>query len=124
MSENYEETVRVTKNTASAEVLPLFSITQKLILDQDDEICGVSVIDWDQTPWKRRTFIHEHVIKLPTAKIYVFSDSVLCFGGKVAECCGTTRPIHSYIQTTSQDHRDTATSQDEATPARVGALEW
>ena len=61
MSENYEENVRVAKNTEFSEILPLLYITQKLILDRDDEIFGVSAIDWDQTPRMRSTWIHAHV---------------------------------------------------------------
>ena len=62
-----------------------FIITQKLILDQEDEIFGGSTIDWDQTPWMRSTLIHGHVFKFSTAKMCVFSVSVLCLGGKLAE---------------------------------------
>ena len=79
MSENYEENVRVTKNREFSKILPLRSSTQKLILGQEYEIYGVSAIDLDQIPWMRRTLIHEHVIKLPTAKVHVFADSVLYF---------------------------------------------
>ena len=33
----------------------------------------------------RSTLLHEDAIKLSTAKVYVFSDSVLCLGGRIAE---------------------------------------
>ena len=56
-----------------------------MIFDQKDEIFGVSTIAWDQTPWMTSTLIHENAIKLSTAKIYVFSNSVLCFGGIIAD---------------------------------------
>ena len=45
-----EENWGVTKNTEFSEIRLLFCITQKLILDQDDEISGVSTIGFDQTP--------------------------------------------------------------------------
>ena len=41
--------------------------------------------DWDQTPLMQSTLFHEHAIKLSTAKIYAFSDSVLRFAGRIAE---------------------------------------
>ena len=50
---------------------------------QQDEMFGVSTIDWDQTPWMRRTLIHKHVFKLSSARVYVFSDSVLCLEGEL-----------------------------------------
>ena len=85
LGKDYEDNLRVTKNTEFSEIRSLFSITQKLILDQEDELFGVSTTDWDQTPWMRRTSIHEHVIKFSTAEVYVLSWSALCLGGKIAE---------------------------------------
>ena len=81
----YEENLHVMKNTEFSKFRPLFSITQKLMFDQEDEMFGISTIDCDQTPWMRSTLIHEHVIKFSTARVHVFSDSVLCLGGKIAE---------------------------------------
>ena len=85
LGKDSEENLRVTKITEFTEIRPLFSITQNLIFDQEDEIFGVSTMDWDQTPWMRSTLIHEHVMKLSTAKVHVVSDSVLCHGGNIAE---------------------------------------
>ena len=50
LGKDYEDNLRVTKNTEFSEIRPLFHITQKLILDQEDEIFGVSTIDRDQSP--------------------------------------------------------------------------
>ena len=63
LGKDYEETLRVKRNPALYEIRPLFSIKQKLILDQQDEIFGVSTIDWDQTPWMKSTLVHEHATK-------------------------------------------------------------
>ena len=77
LGKDYEGNLRATKNTDISEIKHWFSITQKLIRDRVNENFGVSTIDWDQTPWMRSTLLHEHAVKLSTAKVYVFSDSVL-----------------------------------------------
>ena len=52
-----------------------------MILEQSDEIFGVSQISWENFPRKQlHTVNDEEVISLSHAKVYVFSDSVLCFG--------------------------------------------
>ena len=59
----------------------MFDISEKLILEQSDEIFGVSQISWEDSPWKQLSlFNDEEVISLSHAKGYVLSDSVLCFG--------------------------------------------
>ena len=47
LGKNDKEILRVTRNTAFSESRPLFSITQKLVLDQQYEIFGVSTADWN-----------------------------------------------------------------------------
>ena len=43
--------------------------------------CGVSQISWEIFPWKHLSLVSdEEVISLSHAKVYVFSDSVLCLG--------------------------------------------
>ena len=39
----------------------------------------------DNIQWMRSTLLYEGAIKLSTAKVYVFSDLVLCLGGRFAE---------------------------------------
>ena len=51
----------------------MFDISEKLIVGQPDEIYGVNTISLDLVS-------DEEVISLSYAKVYVFSDSVLCFG--------------------------------------------
>ena len=59
----------------------MFDISEKLIGEQLDEIFGVSRISWESSPWKQFSLVNdEEVISLSHAKVYVFSDSVLCLG--------------------------------------------
>ena len=48
-------------------------------------IYGISTIDCNTIPWVRSTLLNDKVVELSTAKVYVFSDSVLCLGGRNAE---------------------------------------
>ena len=57
----------------------MFDISEKLIVEQSDEIFGVSPINWEDSPWKQLSLVNdEEVISLSNAKVYVFSDSLLC----------------------------------------------
>ena len=59
----------------------MFDICDKLIAEQSDEICGVNTINWWDYEWKHSSLIgDEEVVSLSRAKVYVFSDSVLCLG--------------------------------------------
>ena len=59
----------------------MLEISEQLILEQSDEIFGVSQISWENSPWKQLSLVNdEEVISLSHAKVHVFSDSVLCFG--------------------------------------------
>ena len=44
-------------------------------------VYGVNTINWGDSSWKHLSLVHdEEVISLSHAKVYVFSDSVLCLG--------------------------------------------
>ena len=59
----------------------MFDISEKLISEQSDEICGVKTINWEDSSWKYLSLIgDEEVISLLHTQVYVFSDSVLCLG--------------------------------------------
>ena len=59
----------------------MFDISEKLISEQSDEIYGVNTIKWVILHGNILSLIgDEEVISLSHAKVYVFSDSVLCFG--------------------------------------------
>ena len=83
MGKNYSETLRSIKNTGNNLTLnQMFDISEKLIVEQLNEIFGVSqIISWEDSPWKQSSLVNdEEVISLSHAKVYVFSDSVLCLG--------------------------------------------
>ena len=57
----------------------MFDISAKLVTEQDD-ISGLETIDWEKHSWKYLSLIgNERIINLQRTKVYVFSDSVLCF---------------------------------------------
>ena len=59
----------------------MFDISEKLISEQSDEIYGVNTIKWEDSSCEHLSLIgDEQVISLSHAKVYVFSDSVLCLG--------------------------------------------
>ena len=58
----------------------MFDVTAQLVNDQE-EIHGLDKIQWVKNSWTRLSLIgDETVIKLQSTKVFVFSDSVLCFG--------------------------------------------
>ena len=58
----------------------MFDVIAQLVNDQE-EIHGLDQIQWEKDSWKRLSLIgDETVINFQSTKVYVFSDSVLCFG--------------------------------------------
>ena len=52
-----------------------------MIIGQSDEIYGVNTINWGDSSWKHVSLSgDEKVVSLSHAKVYAFSDSVLCLG--------------------------------------------
>ena len=82
MGKNYSENLHSIKNTRNDLTLQQMSdISEKLIVGQSGEIFGVSPINWAESSWKQLSLVNdEEVISLSHAKVYVFSDSVLCLG--------------------------------------------
>ena len=80
MGKNYSDNLHSIKNTGENLTLKqMFEISEQLILEQSDEIFWVSQISWESSPWKQLSLVNdEDVISLSHAKVYVFSDSVLC----------------------------------------------
>ena len=76
---DYAENLRSTQNQPTRTVKQVFDVTRKLVRDQK-EISGSSVIDWQESCWKRSTLLTDRAVQLSTAKAYVFSDSVFCMG--------------------------------------------
>ena len=62
-------------------LMKMFEISEQLILEQSDEIFGVTRISWESSPWEQLSLVNdEEVISLSHATVYVFSDSVFCLG--------------------------------------------
>ena len=82
MGKDYSEILHSIKNTRENLTLKhIFEISEQLILEQSDEIFGVSQISWESSQWKQLSMVNdEEVISLSHAKVYVFSDSMLCLG--------------------------------------------
>ena len=69
------------KNRKSLTMKQMFDISEQLIAEQSDEIYGVNTIYWVDSSWKHLSLIgDEEVVSPSLAKVYVFSDSVLCLG--------------------------------------------
>ena len=59
----------------------MFDISEMLIVEQSDEICGVNTSNSGDSSWKQLSLVDgEELISLSHTKIYVFSDSVFCLG--------------------------------------------
>ena len=82
MGKNYPENLHSIKNTGKDLTMKqMFDISERLIAEQSDEIYGVNTINWGDSSWKHLSLIvDEEVVSLSRAKVYVFSDSVLCLG--------------------------------------------
>ena len=67
-------------NSTNLTLKKMFDITVKLVGEQE-EINNLDKIHWERNCWKQLSLIgDETVINLQRAKVYVFSDSVLCLG--------------------------------------------
>ena len=82
MVKNYSEILHSIKNTGKDLTLKqMFDISEKLIVEKSDETFGVCQISWEDSPWRRLSLVNdEEVISLSHAKVFVFSDFVLCLG--------------------------------------------
>ena len=68
------------KNSTDLTLKKMFDISEKMVSEQE-EINNVDKIYWKNHLWKQLSLIgDETVINLQRAKVYVFSDSVLCLG--------------------------------------------
>ena len=104
MRKNYSDNLHSVRDTGKDPTLKqMFDISEKLTVGQSQEIFGVSPINWEDSSWKQSSLVNdEEVISLSHAKVYVFSDSVLCLGRGESEpnikyCLGTTVGVGSKI---------------------------
>ena len=80
MRKNFQDNQNSIMNTTDLALKKMFDISAKLVGEQD-EIFDVDKIHWEKHSWKHLSLIgDETVINLQRAKVYVFSDSVLCLG--------------------------------------------
>ena len=80
MGKNFLDNQNSIKNFTDLTLKKMFDISEKLVSDQE-EIINVDKIHWENHSWKQLSLIgDEFVINLQRAKVYVFSDSVLCLG--------------------------------------------
>ena len=71
----------IKKTVENLTLKKMFEISEQLILEQSDEIFEDSQISLQSSPWKQVSLVNdEEVTSLSHAKVYVFSDSVLCLG--------------------------------------------
>ena len=110
MGKDYSEILHFIKNTGKDLTMKqMFDISEKLISEQSDEIYGVNTINREDSSWKQLSLVNdEEVISLSHAKVYVFSDSVLCLGkmsenptikyclGRQVDVVQEFAPIHSF----------------------------
>ena len=82
MGKNYSENLHSIQNTGNNLTMEqMFDISEKLIVGQSDEIFGVNPTNWEDSSWKQSSLVSdEEVISLSHAKVFVFSDFVLCLG--------------------------------------------
>ena len=80
MGKNFLDNQNYIKNSTYLTLKNMFDITAKLVNEQE-EVVGVDKIYLEKHSWKQLSLIgDETVINLQRAKVYVFSDSVLCLG--------------------------------------------
>ena len=81
MEKNYSDNLHSNKNTEDLSMKQMFDVSEKLITEQTDEIYGIIKINCKHYPRKYLSLVgDEEVISLLHTKVYVLSDSVLCFG--------------------------------------------
>ena len=107
MGKNFQDNQNSIMNTTDLTLKKMFDISAKLVSEQD-EIFKVDTIPWEKHSWKYLPLIgDETIINLQRAKVYVFSDSVLCLG-RVHQHPNSNESWKDRIEwiTTSQSYRD------------------
>ena len=80
MGKNFSSIQSFFKSYEDLTLKQMFDVTARLVNNQE-EIHGLDKIQWEKDSWKQLSLIgDETVINLQRAKVYVFSDSVLCLG--------------------------------------------
>ena len=80
MGKSYSTMQNVVQNKEKITLKQMFDITAQTI-HNDEEIYCLDKIEYQRNTWTQLSLINDPVdIGLPSAKVYVFSDSVLCLG--------------------------------------------
>ena len=80
MGKNFLDNQNSIKNSTDLTLKKVFDISEKLVSEQE-EINNVDKFHWKNIFWKQLSLLGDAtVINLQRAKVYVFSDSVLCLG--------------------------------------------
>ena len=60
MGKNYSDNLRSIKCTVNNLTLKqMFDISEQLMLEQSDEIVGVSQVSWESSPWKQLSLVND-----------------------------------------------------------------
>ena len=85
----YAENMAVFKNMHVEEIQNLFSITQRLVLENSEEVLNVKAIDSSDPSWMRTKISHLPVVNWAKAKVHVYADYVSRLWKKSASCTGS-----------------------------------
>ena len=79
MGKNFSTVQSSVKNFEELTLKQMFDVTAQLVSNQE-EINGLDKIQWENS-WKHLSLIGDEIVmNLQRTEVYVFSDSVLCFG--------------------------------------------
>ena len=80
MGKNFSSIQSVVKNYEDLTLKQMFDVTAQLVNNQEEISC-LDIILYGKNSWTHLSLIGDAVvINLQSTKVYVFSDSVLCFG--------------------------------------------
>ena len=80
MGKNFSTMQNVVKNEESLTLKQMFDITAQTIHNEEEIYCLDKIV-YQKNSWTQLSLINDPVIiSLPSTKVYVFSDSVLCLG--------------------------------------------
>ena len=79
MGPSYEKNLELFKNSEFENIKGLFGIT-RIMTEGNSEIKNVFPADVASSLWEKLVLRKEQAMKWTKARIYVYSDSVLCLG--------------------------------------------
>ena len=93
LHQHQDQIQRVLQNTNVQQIHQVFTTAESQIADvQRQESSGMrGKLSWEDSSWRSCTLLHRDIYGHFTAKVYVFSDSVLCLGGKCLQFSESAR---------------------------------